>query len=68
MFLIQINNLRVFFKFRLHLWPLFNSQMCTHMYKFKSFAILFDLEQLSAVVFGKQECSDMNIYLRPKAS
>ena len=28
----------------------------THMYKFKPFPILFYLEQLAAVVFGKQEC------------
>ena len=26
------------------------------------------LKQLSAIVFGKQECRDMYIYLRPKAS
>ena len=38
------------------------------MYKFKPFPILFYLKQLSAVVFGKQECSDMYIYLRTKAS
>ena len=66
--LIQINNLRVFFKFRLFLWSLFNLQMYTHMYKFKPFSILFNLEHLSAFVFGKQECRDMYIYLRPKAS
>ena len=30
MCLIQINNLRVFFKFRLLLWSLFNLQMYTH--------------------------------------
>ena len=57
-----------FFKFRLLLWSLFNLQMYTHMYKFKPFSILFYLEQLSAVVFGKQECRDMYIYLRPKDS
>ena len=56
--LVQVNNLRVFFKFRLLLWSLFNLQMYTHMYKFKPFSIL---EQLSAVVFGKQECRDMYI-------
>ena len=37
--------------------------MYTHMYKFKPFSILFDLEQLSAFVFGKQECRDMHIYM-----
>ena len=66
--LIQINNLHVFFKFRLLLWPFFNLQMYAHMYKFKPFPILFYLEQLSAVVFGKQEFRDMYIYLRPNAS
>ena len=50
---VQINNLRVLFKFKLLLWSLFNLQMYTHMYKFKLFPILFYLEQLSAVVFGK---------------
>ena len=34
----------------------------THMYKFKPFHILFYLEQLTAVVFGKQECRGMYIY------
>ena len=65
--LIQINNLRVFFKFRLLLWSLFNLQMNTHMYKFKPFPILFYLKQLSVFVFGhvgKQECRDVYIYLR----
>ena len=33
--------------------------MYSHMNKFKPFSILFYLEQLSAVVFGKQECRDM---------
>ena len=62
MCLIQINNLkRVFLKFRLLLWSLFNLQMYTHMYKFKLFPILSYLEQLSAVVFGKQEFRDMYI-------
>ena len=69
--LIQINNLHVFFKFRLLLWSFFNLQMYavlrTHV-KFKPFPILFYLEQLSAVVFGKQEFRDMYIYLRPNAS
>ena len=66
--LIQINNLHVFFKFRLLLWSFLNLQMYAHMYKFKPFPILFYLEQLSAVVFGKQEFRDMYIYLRPNAS
>ena len=35
------------------------------MYKFKPFPILFYLEQLAAVVFGKQECRGMYIYSRP---
>ena len=39
--LIQINNSRVFFKFRLLLWSLFNLQMYTHMYKFKPFPMYF---------------------------
>ena len=62
MCLIQINTLRVFFKFRLLLWSLFNLQMYTHMYTVKPFPMYFFLEQLSAVVFGKQECRDMYIY------
>ena len=39
--------------------------MYTHMYKFKPFPILFDLEQLSAFVlaFGKQECRDMDVHI-----
>ena len=41
MCLIQINNLRVFFKFRLLPWSLFNLQMYTHMYKFKPFPMYF---------------------------
>ena len=41
MYLIQINNLRVFFKFRLLLWSLFNLQMYTHMYTFKQFPLYF---------------------------
>ena len=41
MCLIQINNLRVFFKFRLLSWSLFNLQMYTHMYKFKPFHMYF---------------------------
>ena len=59
--LIQINNLCVFFKYRLLLWSLFDMQMYTHMYKFKPFPILFYLQQLAAVVFGKQECRGMYI-------
>ena len=66
--LIQINNVRAFFKFILLLWSLFNLQMYTHMYKFKPFPILFYLEHLSAVVFGKQECRDMYLYLLPSES
>ena len=61
MCLIQINNLRVFFKLRLLLWSLLNLQMYTHIYKFKPFLILFYLEHLSAVVFGKQECRDIRL-------
>ena len=57
--LIQINNLRVFFKYRLFLWSLFILHMYTHMYKSKPFSILFELEQLSAFVFGKPECRGM---------
>ena len=38
--------------------------MYTDMYKFMPFSILFYLEQLSAVVFGKQECRDMYMYRR----
>ena len=49
--------------FRLLLWSLFILQMHTHMYKFKPFRIFFYLEQLSAVVFGKQECRDMYMYI-----
>ena len=42
---------------------------CTHTCINSSHSpIVFYLEQLSAVVFGKQECRDMYIYLRPKAS
>ena len=41
MCLIQINNLHELFKFRLLLWSLFNSQMYTHMYKFKPFPMYF---------------------------
>ena len=43
MCLIQINNLRVFFKFRLLSWSLFNLQMYTviHMYTFKPFPMYF---------------------------
>ena len=37
------------------------------MYKFKPFPILLYLKQHSAVVFGKQECRDIYIYLRTKA-
>ena len=61
MCLIQIHNLRVFFKFRLLLWSLFNLQMYTHVY-IQTIPQVFYLEQLSAVVFGKQECRDMYIY------
>ena len=42
---------------------LFNLQMYTHIYKFNQLPILFYLKQLSAVVFGKQECSDMYMYI-----
>ena len=35
--------------------------MYTHKYKFKPFHILFYLEQLAAVVFGKQEYRGMYI-------
>ena len=41
MCLILINNLPVFFKFRLLLWSLFNLQMYTHMYTFKPFPMYF---------------------------
>ena len=42
MCLIHINNLHVFFKFRLiPLWSLFNLQMYTRMYKFKPFSMYF---------------------------
>ena len=41
MCLIQVNNLGVFFKFRLLLWSLFNLQMYTHMYTFKPFPMYF---------------------------
>ena len=41
MCLIQINNLRVFFKLILLLWSLLNLQMYTHMYKFKPFPMYF---------------------------
>ena len=40
--------------------------MYPHTYKFKPFPILFYMKQLSAVVFGKQEGRDMNIYLDRK--
>ena len=52
MCLIQINNLRVFFKFKLLLWSLFNLQIYTHMYKFKPFPIFFiwDNSQLLCLV------------------
>ena len=61
--LIQINNLSVFFKFRLLVWSLFNLQMYTQVYKFKPFPILFYLKQLSPVVFGKQECRDITVHI-----
>ena len=41
MCLIQINNLRVFFKFRLLLCSLFNLQMFTHMHTVKPFPMYF---------------------------
>ena len=41
MCLIQINNLRVFFKFTLLLWSLFNLQMYTHMYTLKPSLMYF---------------------------
>ena len=41
MCIVQINNLRVFFNFRLLLWSLFNLQMYTHMYTFKLFSMYF---------------------------
>ena len=65
---IQINNVRVFFKFELLLLVLFNLQMLNTHVQIQLFPILFYLEQLSCVVFGKQECSDMYIYLKSKAS
>ena len=45
MCLIQINNLRVFFKLRLLLWSFFNLQMYTHI---QATPHVFYLEQLSA--------------------
>ena len=37
--------------------------MYTHMYKYRPFPILFYLEQLVPVVFGKQEYRSICIYL-----
>ena len=47
---IQINNARVFFKFRLLQWALFNLQMLTHMYKFSHSPFYFYIWNNSQVL------------------
>ena len=71
MCLIQVNNLCVFFKFRLLSWSLFNLQMYKHMYKFKpSFPIFFiwNNSQLLFLVNKNVGTCTYTLYLRPKAS